>query len=164
MSNDYVKLKVRPIELKDANDFIRRVHRHHNPVVGHRFSVSVVDEELQVRGVAIAGRPVARLAGHPLDVLEITRLATDGTKNACSMLYAAVANAAKALGFAKVQTYTLESEPGTSLKASGWIRDSVSAGGAWRKTERPLDLFGYEERTGQPTEAKVKWVKYFGGK
>jgi hypothetical protein len=86
-------------------------------------------------------------------VLEVTRLATDGTKNACSFLYGAVARAGKALGYEKVQTFILDSEPGTSLSAAGWAEDGESAGGQWKRTD------GAPRRTDQPTCAKVRFVR-----
>lgn len=93
-------LRLIHVELKEANDFVGLLHRHHKPVVGHRFSVGVANGIL--RGVAICGRPVARLCAK--DTLEVTRVCTDGTKNACSMLYGACARAGAALGYKKIQT------------------------------------------------------------
>lgn len=71
------------------------------------------------------------MAGRPTEVLEVTRLCTDGTPNACSMLYAACARAAQAMGFYKIQTYILDTEPGTSLKAAGWEDEGPTGGGFW---------------------------------
>lgn len=113
-------LRVVPVELDEANALVTALHRHHQPAVGHRFSIGCVTADGTLVGAAIVGRPVARLAGTPRAVLEVVRLVTDGTPNACSMLYAAAARAGKALGFERIQTYVLASEPGTSLKASGW--------------------------------------------
>ena len=73
-------MNVRPCELVDANAFVSLHHRHHKPVQGHRFSLSAWDDG-RLCGVAIVGRPVARLAGSPVEVLEVTRLCTDGTPN-----------------------------------------------------------------------------------
>jgi hypothetical protein len=148
-----VKLRVKPIELRDANAFVALLHRHHKPVQGHRFSLSVVDEEDVVRGVAIVGRPVARNGGHPLEVLEVTRLCTDGTYNACSMLYGAVARVAKAMGYLRVQTYTLPEEGGASLRASGYTDEGPAGGGQWKHTD------GKPRRTDQPTSIKTRWAK-----
>ena len=88
----------------------------------------------------------------------MTRLVTDGVKNGCSMLYAAAAAAAKAMGFLRIQTYILESEPGTSLKASGWVHEGPAGGGQWRHTD------GKERRTDQPTERKRRWAKVLNKK
>ncbi len=143
-------MKIRPCELKDANEFIARLHRHHKPVVGHRFSLAAWDGEL--RGVAVVGRPVARMTDQR-SVVEVTRLCTDGTKNACSALYAAAARAAKEIGYRLIQTFILASESGTSLKAAGWECAGPSDGGDWNRPSRG------GRRTDQPMEPKVKWVK-----
>jgi hypothetical protein len=71
---------------------------------------------------------------HPLEVL---RVATDGTANACSMLYGAAWRAARALGWRKLITYTLVSEPGTSLRAAGWRVVGVVRGRSWDCASRP---------------------------
>lgn len=144
-----------PIELREANQFIAAVHRHHAPVVGHRFSIGAVDESGVLRGVCVVGRPVARLAGHPREVAEVTRLATDGTYNACSILYAAAARACKAIGFRRIQTYTLPSEGGASLRAAGWVCEGSAGGRQWKHTD------GKPRRTDQPTEVKTRWSLTF---
>ena len=149
-----VKLFVVPIELSEANATVDAWHRHHHPCQGHRFSIGVVDENGVLHGACIIGRPVARLAGEPRKVLEVTRLVTDGTYNACSMLYSAAARAGKELGFERIQTYILaEEETGTSLKASGWICEGEAGGGQWKHTD------GKERRTDQPTGKKMRWAK-----
>jgi hypothetical protein len=143
------KLIIRPCELKDANIFIAKHHRHHKPVVGHRFSISCWTETEQV-GVAVVGRPVARKTNQRT-VVEVTRLCTDGTPGACSALYAAAARAAKAIGYEKIQTFILESETGVSLKAAGWAYEQESAGGDWNckgRTGRRVD---------QPMCKKHRW-------
>jgi len=151
---------VRPIELKDANEFVAKHHRHHRPVQGHRFSLSAWSGENLV-GVVIVGRPVARLAGSPLEVLEVTRLCTDGTPNACSALYAAAARAGREMGYKKIQTYILETEHGTSLKASGWVCDGPAGGGQWNHTGETMGLWGANRRDDQPTCGKVRWSRDF---
>jgi hypothetical protein len=113
-----VKLRVVPVELKTANAHIEAFHRHHSKVQGHRFSIGVMDEAGALRAVACVGRPTSGV--DPSKVLEVTRLCSDGTRNACSMLYSAAARAGKALGYLCIQTYIYESENGASLKASGW--------------------------------------------
>ena len=121
-------LKIIPTDLKTANEFVRNMHRHNKPVVGYKFAVGVEDENGVLRGVAIVGRPVAR----SLDdgkAAEITRLCTDGAKNACSMLYGAARKAARALGHDPIFTYTLPEEGGASLKAAGFRLDKENAGG-----------------------------------
>jgi hypothetical protein len=128
------RLSVIPMELKDANAFVDKFHRHHHHVQGHRFSIGCIDEIGEIHGVAIVGRPVARKV-NPKTVLEVTRLCTDGTKNACSFLYSASARVGKALGYGKIQTYILETEPGSSLLAANWHFGSMVIGSAWRHTD-----------------------------
>lgn len=123
------------IGLDEANAFVSQYHRHHDPVVGHLFSIGAALAD-KIVGVAIIGRPVARMRDDGLTA-EITRLCTDGTKNACSFLYGAAARAAFALGFKRVGTYILASEPGTSLYAAGWRLIGETGGGSWSRTSRP---------------------------
>ena len=148
------KLKVIPLELEEANKVVEAWHRHHKPTVGHRFSLGVADEEDVVHGAAIIGRPVARLAGDPRDVLEVSRLVSDGTKNVCSMLYSAAARAGKEMGYRRIQTYILaDEETGASLKASGWECEGIAGGGQWKHTD------GKERRSDSPTGKKMRWSK-----
>jgi hypothetical protein len=152
---DEYKMKVIPIELVEANATVSAWHRHHQPCQGHRFSLGVIDENGILHGAIIVGRPVARLAGDPRKVLEVTRLVTDGTYNACSMLYSAAARVGKEMGFERIQTYILaEEETGVSLKASGWICEGLAGGGQWKHTD------GKQRRTDQPIGMKTRWAKY----
>jgi hypothetical protein len=148
-----IRLRVVPIELKEANALVAAWHRHHKPCQGHRFSLGAIDDDDNLRGAIIIGRPVARLAGHPRVVLEVTRLVTDGTPNVCSMLYAAAARVGKALGYARIQTYILEEETGITLKATGWECEGTAGGGQWKHTD------GKPRRTDQPTGVKTRWSK-----
>lgn len=145
-----MRLLIVPCSLKVANDFVRAFHRHSRPVVGHRFSVGVATDDGVLRGVAIVGRPVARVLDDG-KAAEVTRLCTDGTHNACSMLYGAARKAAKALGYQPIYTYTLPDEGGSSLRAAGFRLDKETAGGpssSWKnregRTVKPVgdDLIG----------------------
>lgn len=107
---------------------MEQLHRHHTKVQGHRFSLGA-ELDGKLVGVAIVGRPVG--GQHQGDWLEVTRLCTDGTKNACSFLYSAAVRAGRALGFSRVQTYILDSEPGTSLLAAGWEFERLSHPSGW---------------------------------
>lgn len=124
-----------PIELAEANAFVVEHHRHHKPVIGHKFSIGAAAGE-KIVGVVIVGRPVARMRDDGM-TLEVTRLATDGTANACSFLYGAAARACFALGYKRIGTYILSSEPGTTLKAAGWRLIGSAGGGSWTRKERP---------------------------
>jgi hypothetical protein len=123
------------IDLAEANAFVSEHHRHHEPVVGHIFSLGVAVAG-KIVGVVIVGRPVSRLRDDG-ETAEVTRLCTDGTKNACSFLYGAAARAAFALGFKRVGTYILSTEPGTSLTAANWRLVGESGGGSWSRGNRP---------------------------
>lgn len=170
-----VALSLEHVELKDANEFVSRLHRHHKPVRGHRFSIGAVrrnvvlrnapdqavadssaDAPLGLVGVAICGRPVARAFDHTRRV-EVLRLCTDGTKNACSFLYSAAARAARSLGYSIIQTYVLGTETGISLKASGWTRGHAVSGRDWNCPSRS------GRRTDQPMDDKVFWFKSLDG-
>lgn len=144
-----VQLKVVPVTLATANEFVATVHRHHRPVVGHKFSIGIEDDEGLLRGVAIVGRPVARARDDGF-TLEVTRLATDGAKNGCSMLYGTAWRAAKAMGYLRIGTYTLASEPGTSLRAAGWHVVHEVRGRSWdAPSRRRVDR--------HPTTNKLLW-------
>lgn len=147
------RFTIRPCELKDANAFVARLHRHHKPVVGHRFSIGCWLQDASLVGVAIIGRPVARMTNQRQTV-EVTRLCTDGTEHACSALYAAAARIAKEIGYAKIQTFILVSEPGTSLKAAGWLMEMESAGGDWNRASHRSP-----RRVDQPMCPKQRWGK-----
>jgi hypothetical protein len=121
-------LEIFPVTLSQANEFVAQLHRHSKPTVGHKFSVGVRADGV-LCGVAIVGRPVARRLDDGV-TLEVTRLCTDGTYNACSILYAAARRAAKALGYRRIYTYTLPQEGGASLRAAGFMLDKQDAGGA----------------------------------
>jgi hypothetical protein len=124
-----------PCTLEEANRFVRQFHRHHGAVIGARFSLAIADRTGTIRGIAIVGRPSARLLDDGF-TLEITRVATDGYKNACSMLYSAAWKAARAIGYRRLVTYTLITEPGTSLKALGWRQVKNRSGKSWNRGMR----------------------------
>ena len=132
-----MSLRLVPVSLADANGFVAMWHRHHLPVVGHKFSVGVADDSDVLRGVAIVGRPVARRFDDGL-TLEVNRTATDGAPNANSMLYGAAARAAFALGFRRLITYTQEGESGSSLNGAGWkVIAERPARPGWDAPSRP---------------------------
>lgn len=153
MSEARSKLAIVPCELLEANAFVVQHHRHHAPVVGHKFSLAVVDEAATVRGVAIVGRPVSRMLDDGL-TLEVTRVATDGCPNACSALYGAVRRASFSLGYKRMITYTLATEDGASLRGVGWKLIGEAGGGRWSREKRPrLDL--------HPTQGKLSMGSVF---
>jgi hypothetical protein len=128
-------IRLVPTSFKEANDFVRAYHRHHKAVVGCKFCIACADGE-KIIGVAIVGRPVSRHQDNGY-TLEVNRLCTDGTKNACSILYAAAWRAARAIGYTRLITYILASESGVSLKASGYKCLYETRGHQWSCKTRP---------------------------
>lgn len=147
-------MEIRPITFREASNYIKEHHRHHGPTVGCQFCVGLYDGE-RLCGVAVCGRPVSRILDNGL-VCEINRLCTDGTPNACSMLYGACSRIAKEMGYQKIITYILESENGASLKASNFICEGIAGGIKWN---------GVRDR-GQniPHEMKTRWSRDLTGK
>jgi hypothetical protein len=157
-----MSLRLRPTTITEAKAFVAKLHRHNEPPVSGLFAVgaSTLGQRDQLVAVVIGARP----NGRGLDdgwTCELTRLCSDGTYNACSLLYAAGARVAMAMGYQSAITYTLASEPGTSLLAAGWEREEeLPPRKKWDTPARRRyqhDLFGNERR---PPEAKVRWRKW----
>lgn len=143
-------LEIVSITLAEANAFVTSHHRHHKAVRGHKFSIGCTANG-QLVGVVIVGRPVSRYLDNG-STLEVNRLCTDGTKNACSFLYSAAARAAKALGYKKIITYILQSESGVSLKAAGWNCEGIAGGKQWTGQRKPpIPLY--------PQELKLRYER-----
>lgn len=141
-------MRLTPITLREANAFVAQHHRHHKPARGCIACVAVSEGD-QVRGVAIVGRPVARMLQDGWTA-EVVRVCTDGARNACSMLYGAAWRAVRALGYRRLVTYTLPEEGGTSLRAAGWHLIGEAGGGSWSRESRP-------RVDDHPTQAKLRW-------
>ncbi len=158
----YERLHLVPITLADAKRYIANVHRHNEPPTGHRVSVGIADEADVLRGVGVLGRPLARNSDDGFTA-EVYRVATDGVANGCSMIYGALVRAAWALGYRRVLTYTLETEPGTSLRAAGWTFDGAAGGGDWATSPQPQRLNASEKPTmffapKMPQGRKKRWM------
>jgi len=144
-----VSLDLVPCTMKDAMEFVAQHHRHHRKPAGGLFAVGVADGADLV-GVAIVGRPIARMLmdGWTAEVIRVCVL--EGHRNACSMLYGACWRAARALGWRKLVTYTLPEEGGASLRAAGWRCLGEAGGGKWSRANRP-------RVDDHPTQVKWKW-------
>lgn len=143
-----MSLRITPCTLREARSYVEQFHRHHRPPQGGLFAVACADAE-KVRGVAIVGRPVSRMLDNGWTV-EVTRVATDGARNACSMLYGAAWRAARALGYRKLITYTLLEEGGASLRGVGFECVGLAGGGSWNVPSRPrIDM--------HPLQQKIRW-------
>lgn len=141
-------LHLSPITLREAHAYVAERHRHHKPSRGGIFAIAVAEGDT-VRGVAVVGRPVARGAQDTWTA-EVTRLCTDGARNACSMLYRAAWRAVRAMGYRRLITYTLPEESGASLRAAGFTLLGETSGGSWNRKGRPrVDT--------HPTQSKLRW-------
>lgn len=141
-------LTVQPITLREARAFVTRVHRHHKAPQGGLFAVAASEGDV-VRAVVIVGKPVARMLNDGWTA-EVTRLASDGARNACSLLYAAAWRAARSMGYRRLVTYILKEEDGTSLRAAGWRLIGEAGGGKWSRVGRP-------RVDDHPTQKKLRW-------
>ncbi len=143
-------LRTVPVSFAQACAFVAAWHRHHRPPTGHKFSIGVATDDGVLVGVAMVGRPVARLLddGHTLP----ERVATDGHRNACSLLYAAAWQAARALGYRRLVTYTQAGESGASLRAAGWrVVAARPPAPGWSRPSRPRDDHGVDRI------ARLRW-------
>tara|TARA_Y100000310_G_scaffold136910_1_gene135805 strand:- start:1591 stop:2037 length:447 start_codon:yes stop_codon:yes gene_type:complete len=141
-------LELTPMTLREANAFVVAHHRNHKPVPGTKFAIGVSLRGVVV-GVALVGRPVSYREDNGF-TLEVNRCCTDGTRNTCSFLYGAAWRAARAMGYRRLITYTLKSEGGASLRASGWRLLGEAGGGNWNTVSRPrVDT--------QHQQLKLKW-------
>jgi hypothetical protein len=141
-------MELRPITVRAASCFVAEHHRHHDPPRGAKFCLAAWHDGRLV-GVAMVGRPVSRMLDNGTTA-EVIRVATDGTRNACSFLYGAAKRAAQAMGYRKVLTYTLIEESGASLRAVGWNRVGVAGGGTWSRPSRP-------QVDHHPLQQKIRW-------
>lgn len=144
-------MKFVPIHLKQANEFVKKYHRHNKPVVGHKFTVAL-EENGEIIGVGIAGRPVSRHLDNGRNV-EITRVCVkEGYQNACSKVYARMKRIAQLMGFEKIITYTLETESGSSLRAINADPEFRSPGhDGWKRTDVTCNYQAVYK------EPKIRW-------
>ena len=151
------KVGVVPIGLPVANNAVSVWHRHHAPIPAGFpwYCIGAVAEE-QLVGVAISGRPTNRNNDDGMTV-EVLRVASNGHPNACSALLGAAARAAKALGAARIITYTLEEEAGTSLRASGWVLEKSGIRSYWGDTNTRTPAVTRDHFT----SSKLRWAKHF---
>jgi len=145
-----MKLEAKPLTQRQANDFVWSLHRHHSPAVGDKYRIGASLNGKLV-GVAQVGRPVSRILDDGKTV-EVVRLCTDGTPQVCSFLYAKAARIASEMGYDKIITYILKTEPGTSLRAAGWTKEADVKGKDWNCPSRL-------RTTTAPTCDKQRWAR-----
>lgn len=141
--------KVVPITGRAARAWIERTHRHLPKLQGALFAVAVsLDGE--VVGVATAGNPPRVWQGTGRFVITRCAALSDlpgvgfnpdtgqpWPAPVCTMLYAALCRAGRALGYREAWTYTLSEEHGTSLRASGFEQAGETGGGEHDRPSRP---------------------------
>jgi hypothetical protein len=152
-------LRIEPVSWQQAKSFVDRFHKHCEPPSGWRFGAAIRNG-YQTIGVVTVGRPVARAFDHT-KIVEVNRLAVRRDVapalvwNGCSMLYGWAAREARKRGFERIVTYTLESEPGTTLRAAGWQPEATvrARKRGWSTLTRPRDA----SRT--PNVNKTRWAR-----
>ena len=146
-------MRVVPCTVKAAQAYVREHHRHLPRLQGGLFAAALEDAGAIV-GVAVWGNPARVWQGTGRGV--VTRVATEGRKNACSMLYGAICSAARSLGYREAWTYTLPEEPGTSLRAAGFEDMGLTEGGEHDRPSR-------RRRPAVRPEPKRRWVRFLSG-
>lgn len=145
-------MTVVPLTIKRANQIVLEWHRHNKPTQGGRFAIGAEHDGILV-GVAIIGRPMARMLGGDT-IAEVTRLCVidDAPKNACSFLYGACRRVWFSMGGKRLITYTLKTESGASLRGAGWTPTAETATGQqWGRANRP------REDQAVVAQAKIRW-------
>lgn len=141
-------LELRPITVRAACDQVSILHRHLPRVIGGLFGSTLwADEKLVAVGIASLPKAKASQDGF---TMEVSRLATDGYRNACSRLYGALCRAAAAVGYRRALTFTRLDEPGTSLRAAGFRDDGLTREQSWDRPSR--------SRSAEPSQVR-RWVR-----
>lgn len=154
-----MSLHLRPVRLREANDFVENFHRHNGRTTrdGGKFAIGVIVGAGELVGVAIVGNPLSAtyMDGYTAEVLRVCTNA-DAPKGACSMLYAACWRAWRAMGGRKLITYTLKTESGASLRGAGWkiIGETRPTPLGWRKNDH---LNSHREWQPVMGQLKLRW-------
>jgi hypothetical protein len=134
-------MRIVPLVLREANDFVERWHRHSSRTSndGGKF--------------AIVGRPVARLL-QKKGAAELLRLCVSPSapKGANSKLYSRAKRIWQLMGGIRFLTYTLSKESRASMRGAG-LKDPVAevAQQQWDRKNRKRELRQIYE------EPKVRW-------
>lgn len=163
-------LDASPITQLEAKLFIGLKHRHLKRVTGGIVSVSI-RRGGELVGAAMFGRPVASKTQNSIPgIAEVVRAAViPGVRGGNSKLYKMCATIAREQGYWAIQTFTIESESGVSLRAAGFILDRPASEDEEKKPNqhgkyrigRTLNLFGEPEIH---KERKNRWVRILGKK
>jgi hypothetical protein len=154
-----VRLHAVPLGLRSANAWVEKHHRHNKPVRGYKFAIAASDAEGTIWGVAIAGRPIARMSDNGLTI-EILRSVTleDGPPNVNSFLYACCWRVAREMGYLRCITMTQGEEPGTSLIAAGYTCvGERKARGSWADSTTDERLKAMRDSKGNGGVPRKAW-------
>jgi hypothetical protein len=142
-------MKIIPLGLRAANDFVEQHHRHSARTSndGGKFAIGLEHDGALV-GVAIVGRPIPRLLQQKQPYAgELLRLCTSAAapRNAESKLYARARRIWQMMGGTHFHTYTLQRESGAVMRAVGFKEPSAVVRAAhWdtpsrRRTHKPIE-------------------------
>jgi hypothetical protein len=127
-----------PLTQREAKAFVERHHRHSVVPRGCVGQVGITTDGETVCGVAMWGRPVNRVLDADPYTAEVLRVCVlEDVRNGCSKLYAACWQAARGAGYRRLITYTLKSEPGSSLRAVGARVIGEVKARSWDTPSRP---------------------------
>jgi hypothetical protein len=149
-------VRIIPLTLRVANDFVEKWHRHSSRTNndGGKFAIGL-EVAGELVGVAIVGRPVARLL-QVEGAAELTRLCVSDAapKGAPSKLYARARRIWQLMGGTTLHTYTLSKESGASMRGAGMVEPVREVKREqWTRPSRARDEKEiYEER-------KVRWTE-----
>ncbi len=140
-------MRIVPLTLREANDFVELHHRHSARTSndGGKYAIGLERDGVLV-GVAIVGRPIARMLHVGGDTAELLRLCTspEAPKGSGSKLYARARRIWQLMGGTRMVTYTLQAESGASMRGAGHAAPAAEVkGGQWdrdsrRRQERPI--------------------------
>lgn len=134
-----MSLRVIPVTLREANDFVEQFHRHSKRTArdGGKFAIAVANDD-GMWGVAIVGNPLSAtyMDGFTAEVLRVC-VRPDAPRNVCSFLYGRCWRIWQQMGGRRMLTMTLQTESGASLKGAGWrIVGESRSEGAWNRKSK----------------------------
>lgn len=151
-------MRIIPMTLRAANDFVERRHRHSGRSSNDsgKFAIGLEHAGALV-GVAIVGRPIARMIQHSDQEFpaELLRLCTSPAcpKGGGSKLYSRARRLWQLMGGTHFHTYTLRREGGETMRAVGFkAEDAVEVAG--RQWDRPARR---RRRKVIHDEPKLRW-------
>lgn len=150
--------RIAPCTVKAALKQVELWHRYLPDLQGALFAAQLIGPDGKCCAVATFGNPsrvwqdtgrgvISRVAA-----LEGLPPVGNHAAPACMMLYGALCRAAKALGYREAWTYTLPHEPGTSLRAAGFIDMGMTTGGEHDRPSRRRKL-------AVNSEPKRRWLR-----